>query len=253
MLNRNQLTISLSLLLAGGLLVLAQAAANAVEISEAMLREKVTEHVRERLKNVISANDQAFLMVDIPRIPSAPLVFPSVGKASDIAITTDSALGGIYSDRGVVRVRLSTPDGLVKTLGVPVELRVRKPVWVSKTTINAGQPLRSSDFELQTRDVSYNYAYAVGNERPLGQYVARVNMRPGEVLDNRKLSIPPDVRYNDEVRIVMASHNGMTLVVPGVAMENARIGDTIRVRQSNFQRKYYTAKVIDKNRVLVEM
>lgn len=253
MFNRNQLTISLSLLLlAGGLLTLAQVA-DAVEISEALIREKVTEHVRERLKSVISAQDQDFLVVNIQRVPGVPFDFPSVDNASDIAITTDSALGGIYSDRGVVRVQLSTPDGLGKSLGVPVELHVRKPVWVAKTTINAGQPLRNSDFELQTRDVSYNYAYAVGREKPLGQYVARVNMRPGEVLDNRKLTIPPDVRYNDEVRIVLTSRKGMTLIVPGVAMANARIGDTIRVRQSTFQRKYYTAKVIDKNRVLVEM
>lgn len=252
MINRKHLKISRRLLLACSLLVLIQNV-QAVEITENAIREKVTAHVRERLKTIIPANDQSLLVVNILKIPNAPFAFPTVEKASQIAVTTDSALGGIYSDRGLVRVQLSAPDGSQKTVGVPVGLHIQKPVWVTKTNISAGQPLHASDFELQTRDVSYNYAYAVGNERPLNPYVARVNMRPGEILDNRKLTIPPDIRYNDEIRICMTSNNGMTVIVPGIAMANARVGDTIRVRQNSFQRKYYTAKVIDKNRVLVEI
>lgn len=226
--------------------------AQAVKVPESVIRDKVTTHVRERLAPLLSANDQDCLAVKVPKIP-APINFPEAKEISGITIETDSTLGSIYSNRGVVRVQLSSQDGSRKTFGVPVELRIEKPVWVSKTTINAGQPLHASDFELQTRDVSYSYPYAIGQEQPLSQYVARVNLRPGEILDNRKLSIPPDVRYNDEVRILLSSKNGMTLIVPGIAMSDARIGDTIRVRQSRFKKKYYTAKVLDKNRVLVEI
>lgn len=248
---RSSIANSLKLLLAGGFLLLATTA-HAVEITEGIVRDYVTTHVLQKVKLVVPAQDQSQIQVTILKVPSAPFQFPDVNKTSQVKITTESPLGDVYSERAIVRVRMSA-NGHEREIGVPVAISVNKPVWVVKNTIGAGQPLQLSDFEVQTRKVSHTYAYAIGAEQPIGLYVARINLHPDQVLDKRMIQIPPDVRYNDEVRILMTNRNGMTVTIPGIALGNAQIGGSVRVRQSLYQRKYYTAKVIDKKRVLVEM
>jgi len=225
----------------------------AVELAPAQLQKQVVAHVKEKLQGYVSQNDQSCITVDVIIPPYSHLSFPKTEDAGAIKISTDSTLGEMYSDRTIVRVHLESPDGTTREIGVPVHIMVKKPVWVVKSAINAQRPLRASDFTLQTKDVSYNYRYAVGQETNLNDYVARVNLLPGDVLDNRKIAIPPDVSYNTDVMILLSSNSGMTLSVPGIAMANGRIGETIRVRQSVFQNKYYNAKIIDKSRVLVQI
>jgi flagella basal body P-ring formation protein FlgA len=225
----------------------------AVELAPAQIQKQVVAHVKEKLQGHISQNDQTTITIDATIPPYAQLSFPQTENASAIKISTESTLGEQYSDRTIVRVHLESPDGTSHDLGVPVHIIVKKPVWVVKTAVTAQRPLRAADFTLQTRDVSYNYRYAIGQETNLNDYVARVNLMPGEVLDNRKIIIPPDVSYNSDVMILLSSNSGMTVSVPGIAMANGRIGETIRVRQSVFQHKYYNARIIDRSRVLVQI
>ena len=225
----------------------------AVELAPAQIQQQVVAHVKEKLQSQINENDQAYITVEVLNIPTAQLSFPQVSNASSVKITTESCLGELYSDRTIVRVHMEGSDGTNREIGVPVHIMVKKPVWVVKTAVTAQRPLHLADFVLQTKDVSYIYRYAVGQETNLGDYIARVNLQPGEVLDNRKILVPPDVSYNANVMIQVSTNSGMTLTVPGVALANGKIGDTIKVRQSVFQNKSYNAKIIDKSRVLVEM
>jgi flagella basal body P-ring formation protein FlgA len=225
----------------------------AVEISTAQIHRQVVAHVKEKLQTQINPADQPFITVEVLNIPTSPLNFPQVTEPNAVKIRMDSRLGEMYSDRAIVQVYLQSPTGENREMGVPVHISIKKPVWVSKHSISAHQPLKASDFSLQTKDVGYNYRYVVGQETPLANYEARVNLQADEVLDNRKILIPPDVTYNADVRIQLSSANGMTLTVPGVAMASGRIGETIRVRQSIYQHRYYNAKIIDKSLVLVEI
>lgn len=225
----------------------------AAEVPPTQVQLAVVAHVLDKLQTQISKADQSFITVEVLNVPTPALSFPQVPSARNIKITAESNLGEMYSERTIVRVRLQSPDGMSHDMGVPVHITVKKPVWVVKSAIVAQHPLSTSDFILQTKDVSYIYRYAVGQETNLSDYVARINLQPGEILDTRKILIPPDVSYNADVRILISGNNGMTLTVPGVALANGRIGDTIRVRQSIYQHKYYSAKIIDKNRVLVQI
>lgn len=226
---------------------------HAVSVSENQIKVKVATHVQEKLASLLSASDQHQVSINVGRVPSAPFNFPEVTQAGDIAISVTSRFGDIYSDRGVVQVSITDKQDNRRSIGVPVQVSVKKPVWVVKNPISANEPLRASDLTLTLKDVSQCYNYAVGEERNLRQYIARVNMRPGDVLDSRKMVIPPDVTYNSAVRILMSNGDGMTVTVPGIALSSGRIGETIRVRQAVFQRKYYSAKIVDKNQVLVEI
>lgn len=226
---------------------------HALNVTEEQIKAKVTAHVQEKLAGMVSAKDQQNVSITVGRVPSAPFNFPETTKAEEITIDTTSRFGDIYSDRGVVQVSITDKQDNHRNIGVPVQVSVKKPVWIVKNPINANEPLRPSDLTLKLKDVSQCYSYAVGEERNLPQYIARVNLRPGDILDSRKMVIPPDVTYNSEVRIFMSNGDGMTVTVPGIALSNGRIGETIRVRQAVFQRKYYSAKIIDKNQVLVEI
>lgn len=239
----------IGLLLSGSLSVTSQAAT----VTEAQVRQVVTNHVQETLGTVIAKADQPNVSVNIIQLPVSSLNFPDVKNAKDIQLKAESSLGEMYSERAVIRLTITPPTGSAREVGIPVQISIKKPVWVVKNVINANEPLTLNNFSLEVRDVSHNYSYAVGQERDLSNYVARLNLRPGEILDARKIVIPPDVSYNDEIRILISSSNGMTITVPGIALANGRIGEMIRVRQSVFQQKYYSAKVIDKNQVLVEM
>ena len=220
--------IPVSLLLASCILT-DTADSMAAVVDEALITEKVSAHVKEKLATLVSKDDQQYVTVDVLRVPNAPYDFPQTASLKAIDISLESNLGTMYSER------------------------IQKPVWGAKHPIQARQPLNASDFKLQMRDVSHTYSYAVGAERQLGEYISRVNINAGDALDSRKIVIPPDVICNDQVRILISNGNGMVVAVPGIAMANGRIGETIRVRQDVYQRKYYSAKVIDKNQVLVEI
>lgn len=223
----------------------------AATVTEDQVKAKVITHVQEKLATMVSKADQGNVSVSITKVPSAPFNFP---QAEEVEITITSRLGETYSERGIVRVSLNDKQhDTHREIGVPVQISVKKPVWVVKNAIGANEPLRTSDLTLRLKDVSHCYNYAVGEERTIGHYIARVNLRPGEILDARKMVIPPDVSYNSSVRILISNGDGMTVTVPGIALSEGKIGETIRVRQAVYQRKYYSAKIIDKNRVLVEM
>ncbi len=243
----------LSLMATGIALTVGSQAARAVVLDAPVIEQKVLVHVREQLATQVSKTDQSYVSVRVIKVPAAPFDFPTLTKADDIKITATSPLAENYSDRSIVRVHMETPDGHSRDIGVPVSITVKKPVWVVKNPVNANAPLSASDLSLETRNVSQTYSHTVGQERDLSRYIARVNLQPGDVLDSRKIIIPPDVRCNDEVRILLNSNDGMTVTVPGIALSNGRIGETIRVRQTVMQRKYFTAKIIDKNRVQVDM
>lgn len=225
----------------------------ALQVTEAQIKGPVVAYAKKAVGDLFSKADQQYVNVTTVSIPGLPLNFPEASSFSEIKITTDSQLGQTYSERGVVKVHIEDSQGNRREIGVPIQISIKKPVWIVKNPITANAPLRLSDLSLELRDVSHSYGFTVGQERELSNYVARTTLGAGDILDTRKMIIPPDVSCNDDIRITLNSSNGMSVTVPGVALSNGRLGEMIRVRQSVFQRKYYTAKVIDRNRVLVEI
>lgn len=229
------------------------AAHAAVTLDESPVRHAVIRHVLDKLDSVLAPGDTQYVTLDIRHIPGAPFEFPEAQRPEEIQIHAESPLGGSYTERTVVKIRLEGPAGRSREIGVGVRVLVRKPVWVVKNAVPAKQALKPSDFTLETRDVSHQYAYALGADTNLGHYMARINLRPGDVLDSRRVTQPPAVRANQDVRIILTQGNGMTMVVPGKSLADGSIGDTVRVRQTVFQKRLFDAKVIDQNRVQVHI
>ena len=229
--------------------------ADAVQLGDEVVRQKVSAFVNQQLATYVKAGENgSSIAVEVSQAPCAPFDFPDAEKISDIRITLKSALTTEYTDRLVVRVSLASPGGEHRDIGVPVKITVNRPVWVVKHPVASGAHLRPSDFELQVRDVSQDLAHVAGPELNMNNYIARVNLASGQMLDTRRIQLPPDVRRNDDVLIVLTNGRGMDISVMGEAMTDANIGDTVRVRHGEARtRKYYTATVVGKNRVQVEI
>lgn len=225
--------------------------ANAMQVGDDVVRGKVLAHVREQIAPYVKG---ANVNVEVLAVNGAPFDFPETEKLSEIEFTMESPLARLYSDRAIVRVTMSSPDGKHRDIGVPVRITVTKPVWVVKNNVTAKAHLKPSDFEMETRDVSRELPHVAGVEFNLNKYLARVNLVPGQLLDTRRVELPADVARNEEVLITITNGKGMNISVMGVALADASVGDTIRVRHGGpNRRKYYTGTVTSKNRVQVDM
>lgn len=245
---RNILPVLITLLTGAGL------SAHALDLDAATVSEQVRSHVLGQLRQHHGVQGDERVIVDILNVPGAPFKIEQAQAPSDIVIDTRSSLAEVYANRAIVRVSLKTHGGQsLREFGVPVQIKIEKPVWVVKNLIQAGEPMSAKNLTLETREISRSYQHTVGRDTRLTQYEARVNLQPGELLDNRKLLIPPDVRRFTDIRIVLSNGKGMEVSVPGTALSDGRVGETIQVRQQSLAKKTFSGEVIDKNRVLVQI
>jgi flagella basal body P-ring formation protein FlgA len=196
----------------------------------------------------------AAVQVQVLGVPGAPFRFLRVDNPADIKLEANSHLSENFTNRTIVSVRMTTPDGLARQVGVPVKLDVTRPVWVVKRPMTAGEVVNKSALALESREIGQLAPYVLGSDDDLSDFQSRVCLKPGEILDSRKLVHPPAVRRNDDVRITLITgQQGMAITLVGTALEDGRIGQTIRVRNPVNKQKVYAATVIDKKRVKVEL
>ncbi|MEM0951578.1 MAG: flagellar basal body P-ring formation chaperone FlgA [Cyanobacteria bacterium P01_H01_bin.74] len=243
-------TAAFLILTAFGVVSVAQAR---VQIAKAHAASVVKSHVLKQLNHFVPNDATAEITVKLLHYPGHALWLNSVDHASAVDLKVQSDLKNRYSSRTIVRLTCSTPSGESREIGIPVEVKIEKPVWVVQTPISAQESIRREQFKLLKKSVALNYPYIAGNPFPFAKYAARVNLLPGQLLDIRKISIPPDVAYNNAVHITLRSAKGFEVTVPGIALADGKIGQQIKVKQTLFQHKYYTGTVVSKNRIIVEI
>ncbi len=128
-----------------------------------------------------------------------------------------------------------------------VEVIAKVPVVVKP--LPAGEILREEHVVFEKRelsrlphDVIFDLRSALGKE-------IRVSLRPGMVLRSSFLQLPVLVKRNEEVEIFAQGKNFL-VKAKGIALENGKLGEMIRVRNKESQRVIY-AKVSGENRVEV--
>lgn len=247
----------LNLLIATGILYIPALPGYAVSVEKPLIRQAVIDHVRTQVGRQVGLSGSETVHVNIRRVPGGELTFPKTARSEDIVIDVTSALEDYYSERGIARVTVkSRATGRRRSIGVPFTVDIRKPVWVVQSPVPASTPLSEADFTLEVREVARYAGYVAGQETDLSDYMARVNLQPGDLLDTRKLIIPPDVRRNNTVQIMIDAGNGISITVMGKALADGRIGEIIRVKHHHPNRRrprYFNAQVVDKNQVLVHM
>lgn len=132
---------------------------------------------------------------------------------------------------------------------VVVRARVTARVVVMARDVPAGRVIQDDDVELDARDVSV-VPDAVSDPQAVAGLASRRSLRTGQVVSQRALLTPVLVQRGQSVAIE-ASNGGITVNVPGEAMDTGRAGETVRVRNIG-SGKVIRARVIDAGKVAPE-
>lgn len=250
--------IALTGLLVGGAVWAGAGQAWALSVPEETIKTRVVAHVKQALETHFSRKLSAEeLAVKVVKVPTIPREFPQSNTLGDITFELTSSLDKTYSNRGVVRVTMSDASGKTCQVGVPITLTLMRPVWIVDHPIPAGKTLSSKDLRVVKKEISQMAMSTVAADRDISTYEARINLQPGEILDIRKITCPPAIRRFSDIKVVLTHGEDFSIGAMGMALSDGHIGETIRVRirpNNDVSRtKYYTAKVISKNQVQVEL
>jgi flagella basal body P-ring formation protein FlgA len=163
--------------------------------------------------------------------------------------------------------RLDRVNGATKRLCVPVELsvdgqayrivqvwfsvRAMQKVWVAKHDRAPGEWLQQSDFVSELRDVaSLTSAPVSTRDQPLRTLRLRQRIEAGAVLLSTQVEARPAVLRNEPVAVKLVS-GGISIETSGVALDDARVGQYVRVRNSA-SGEAFSGRVVDEHSVVIE-
>lgn len=132
---------------------------------------------------------------------------------------------------------------------VIVRAKVNARVVVMAKDVPAGRVIQDDDVELDARDVTV-VPDAVSDPQVVTGFASKRSLRTGQVVSQRALLTPVLVQRGQSVAIE-ASNGGITVNVPGEAMDTGRAGETVRVRNVG-SGKVIRARVIDAGKVAPE-
>lgn len=157
--------------------------------------------------------------------PAAGVTLPPCFR-HEIFVPADSRLWG----KTRVGVKCSQPSGWTAYLAVTVS--VTGPYLISARKINRGQTMTDGDFETRVGELTELPGSVLSDpQRVLGQR-ARVSLAARQALRSEHLQQTPVIRQGDRVRVV-ARGNSFSAAADGVALNNAGIGEPVKVRIAN--------------------
>lgn len=213
--------------------------------------ETISQRVVNYINNSTELDDeQARLKVEIIRSFHKNVTL----EGEDLAFEFEDNRISAIPHRTIVKVTMAT-DQEVKTIGVPVRVKVEKPVWVTKRSIRAKETIEPDDVVLQMRALDHQADYVLDDKADVASYSSRVNLPPGQLLDIRKLKLTPLVHRNDRVHIQLKMPGTVNVTVIGEALEEGGKGERIKVKHKLGDRrtKIYNAMVVGRNKVMVNL
>lgn len=115
-----------------------------------------------------------------------------------------------------------------------IQLHIHQEIVILANPVGIGQPLSAEDISLIRHDLSnLGRDFYSDPELVIGQQLKR-NVRTGTILTSALLEAPQLIGRGDLVSILIKRPT-LTLETQGTALENGKLGDTIRIRnnQSN--------------------
>ncbi|MCX4187475.1 flagellar basal body P-ring formation chaperone FlgA [Methylophaga sp. OBS4] len=121
------------------------------------------------------------------------------------------------------------------TVYVPVKVKVMRDVVVAARPLAANQRLGATDIKLEPMNIGdLRQGYLQTTEQVLGQQL-KYPLAMGMVLPPRSLKSEKIVRRGEQI-ILVASAGSMEVRMNGTAMEDASMGEKVKVKNSSSQR-----------------
>lgn len=152
---------------------------------------------------------------------------------------------------GQSTVKLSCPAAQAWHLYVSAEVMIQAPVVHAATSLAKGERLTEAD--LVMIELPLNEAprgFLLDKDEAIGMEMRRT-LLPQQALRHRDLVQPLLIQRGDRV-VVAATVGGLSVVTPGTALNNGRLGEQISVENLRSERRI-RAKVVAEGRVEVPM
>ncbi len=145
-------------------------------------------------------------------------------------------------------------DGTGKVVGVD-EAKCRSQVtvesWVAIQSIKKGDALSTSNCATRNIVITEESINGVKLKLSLTEYSAARPISKGQALQPWMLRSKPVVKSGDTIKVRVVGEN-IELGVPGVALEDGAIGDTIRIKNLSYQ-KILSASVEDSQNAVIRV
>ncbi len=132
---------------------------------------------------------------------------------------------------------------------VMAKTRLFIPVVVARLPIKRGEIITEDKLRLMRKDIRNSFNDVFTRKKDLLGKRAKTNIGIGEIIRREMVEVPPVIRRGERVTIV-AESNTLKITAPGIAKQDGRIGETIRV-QNILSKKIITGSVINDHTVKV--
>lgn len=224
------------------LLVCSSTCVFAAVLTQEKLMTSIEKQVVTKLSKSVVGDIQAKAMM----LPITGFEIPQ-GKL-DIKVDLDN---NNFVPKKYTMVTINVNGQKVRKFPVPVLLTLKQNVWVATENIVKDSSLNPLNFNLEQKDITYNYALTIGADKNLGDYVAARAIKSGEVIDRRCVMPKPDVFKNSIVSAIFDT-GGINIAIDATATQNGVIGDSIRIHSEKYK-KFYMGQIISQNKVLVKI
>lgn len=180
----------------------------------------------------------------VPHSLPEPFIFPAGSLQYDVIPSVETIVGS-RNFTLIYRVDGKT----VKNLAVRGRLSANAQVVVVQQPLRRGVIISATDVEMVSVDISKAKDPLFSIEDVLGQQVVR-SMRAGQLVERKYIEYPPVIKKGDFVRII-AQRGSMVLTASGVARQDGRLNETIRVQNSSSQ-KEVRGRVVGPSQIIVE-
>ncbi|MCS7150568.1 MAG: flagellar basal body P-ring formation chaperone FlgA [Caldimicrobium sp.] len=144
------------------------------------------------------------------------------------------------SNSAILIFRMKSAEEKIVRLWGYVEIRV--PVVILKNNLASKTILTEDDLILESRELSRLPQDVIFRVEEVFGKELRMSLKAGTVLRNSHLNSPTVIRRNQEVEIIAKSKN-LLVKAKGIALQNGKIEDLIRVKNLSSQ-KVIQAKVV---------
>ncbi len=218
--------------------------AYSVTISAAQLEKETIKQISKDLDGYTLQKYE----VNIINIPVTELTVPD-GK---VEIKVDKIATKNITSRMIARVSIFVNDKFAKSIGLPVEIKAYKNVLVARYQINRDELITADKVEWKSVDITNNTRDFLREEDLQKGVTALKTYMPNEAINMRFAKITPAIAKNSVVKVVFTTNGTLSVSTEGIALSDGRIGDVINIENKTYK-KIYTGKVIDENKVLIEI
>jgi flagella basal body P-ring formation protein FlgA len=191
--------------------------------------------------NLLSSRIQKILS---EKIPYAEIRLPNLDKlvkTAEVSAITELRAVRLIEDRasGVALIELTSTDGSNVRIQTPYQAMVNMPIAVRRIYPNTR--LKKEDFRMENINVAtglardYRSAIILDQSR-LEQMETRQSILEGQFVVSNAVQKLPDVRKGETVKLELGSGN-LTLTTAATVLENASIGERVRVLTAKTKRE----------------